>query len=242
MARRRWRREGGAITQVVVPILRQTAHYATDRATTYAKGLTQQTIRSVGLGRLANAVGSDSSLRSGSKKNRERRSAGGSLRGTGGSLNAWGAVFARGGSESRANQALLAYSQGATIVPGAGKKWLAFATDAVPKRAGRNKMTPARYRATGLERSIGKLTFVAGKNSKVAYLVARKVTVSRRTGQARAYAGRTPRGSDRKREVVAFVLIRFTRRAQRYDQGKIMREAAAMVPRYAAEYQPRAGV
>lgn len=229
------------MTKIVVPALIGAAHYATDKATTYAKASTQQTIKAAGLGRLANAVGADSSLRSGSKRNRERRTDA-SLRGLRGSTNAWGAIFARGGSESRGNQALLAYSEGATITPGAGKKWLAFATSALPKRVGRYKMTPARYKASGLVQSIGKLHFVLGKGGKVAYLVARKVTVSRRTGQAKAYGGRVPRGSDRKREVVAFVLIRFTRRAQRFDQGRIMRQAAAMVPQYAAEYQSRGGV
>lgn len=213
------------MTKIVVPALRGAAHYATDKATTYAKASTQQTIAAVGLGRLKNAVGSSSSLR------KNRRSGG-----------AWGAIFAKGGSESRGNQTLLAYSEGAAIFPGAGKKWLAYATSALPKRVGRYKMTPARYKGSGLVQSIGKLHFVLGKGGKVAYLVARKVTVSRRTGQAKAYGGRVPRGSDRQREVVAFVLIRFTRRAQRFDQGRIMRQAAALIPQYAAEYQSRGGV
>ena len=148
-------------------------------------------------------------------------------------------LYARGSTESRANQTLLAYSEGAEILPTGGRKWLAFPTDAIPKRVGRQKMTPKLYRSSGLVASIGKLVFVPSKTGRVAYLVARDVTVSRRTGRAKAFAGRVPRGADRKRGVVAFVLIRYTKRAQRFNQRTIMQRAVALIPRYAEDYQGR---
>jgi len=218
---KKWRREGGSLAKIVRTDLRRRAHHAADRATRYAKEQTQQRIRGAGLGRLANAVGSTSSFRE---------------RGYVATDNAWGAVFARGKTEGRGNQALLAYSEGATIMPRGGKKWMAFATDAIPKRAGRYKMTPARYNASGLVQSIGKLVFVMGKSGRVAYLVARNVVQSKRTGRIKAPGARTPRGAVAKKSVVAFVLIKITRRGQRFNQPAIMRDAAAQIPRFAAEF------
>lgn len=218
---KRWKRQGPTLSSVVRADQRRIAHFATDRATTFAKDLTRQRIQGAGLGRLANAVGSTSSLK-------RRRT---------GNDNAWGAVFARGKAESRGNQALLAYSEGATIYPRGGRKWLAFATNAVPKRAGRYKMTPARYRAAGLESTLGKLNFVPGRGGRVAYLVARKVVTSKRTGRIlRQQGGRASRGSDNKDSVIAFILIRFTRRGQRFNQKQIMEQAIATVPRFAGEF------
>jgi hypothetical protein len=220
---RRWKREGPSLTATVRADQRRIAHYATDKATTLAKDLTRQAIKGAGLGRLANAVGSTSSLR---KK-------GGRT-----SDNAWGAIFARGKTASRGNQALLAYSEGADIVPTSGKKWLAFATDALPKRAGRYKMTPARYKASGLEQTLGKLRFVPGKGGRVAYLVAKKVVVSKRSGRIlRQQGGKMTRGSNNKDSIIAFILIRYTRRAQRFDQKRIMMQAIAEVPTFAFEFQ-----
>jgi hypothetical protein len=193
--------------------------------TTYAKTSTRRKIRGVGLGRLANAVGSYSSI----TENQTEKP------------RAFGAVFARGRAEGRGNQALLAYSEGASIFPRPGRQWLAFATSAIPKRAGRYKMTPARYRSTGLERSIGKLHFVKGRG-KEAYLVARQVDVSRRTGIAKAAGNRQPRGSDRKKAVVAFVLIPFTRRAARFSQDAIMQDALRQFPKFANSFSPGRGV
>jgi len=220
VARRRWKREGKGMAAIVIPQLKAVAHVAIDRATTSAKNDTRQRITAAGLGRLAGAVGSMSSL--------QRRKLGGGV--------ATGVIFARGKTDSRANQALLAYSEGASIFPTSGKRWLAFPTKAVPRRVGRGrKMTPAIYNASGLVQSIGKLVFIP-VSAKEALLVARKVNVSRRTGRAKAYAGRTPRGSDRK-DVVAFVLIKFTLRAQRFSQRAIMMRAQRLVPTFAAEEQ-----
>lgn len=221
---RAYRREGAKISVLVRGDLRARSDYAIVRGTALAKRRTRETVRAVGLGRLANAVDATTSAEKGKTR---------------GEFGAWGAVFARGRADGRGNQALLAYSEGASIFPTGNRKWLAFATAAVPKRGPRNKkMTPDLYRASGLEKSIGKLQFVRGKRPQVAYLVARKVTVSRRTGRAKAFGGRTPRGSDRKDSIIAFVLIRYTRRAQRFDQGAIMADAAEAMAGFAAAYRP----
>lgn len=223
---RRWQRQGPEVAAIVLPALRGAAQYATDKATTYGLNLTRSRIRGAGLGRLAGAVGSTSSKKRGA---------------TDADPNAWGAIFARGKTESRGNQALLAYSQGASIFPKGGRKWLAFPTKAIPTRAGRRKMTPYLYMASGLATSIGKLRFVPSKNSKVAFLVALNVTESRRTGRAQGYTGKVPRGADRKKQVIAFILIRFTSRAQRFSEREILQTAADTVPGYAQEYQSRTG-
>lgn len=221
-----WRREGKPISQVVLPRLRGSGQYAVDKATRLARDKTKSTIQAAGLGRLANAVGWTSSKQKGASPDDE---------------NAWGAVYARGKTEGRGNQALMAYSQGAVIFPTAGKKWLAFASKAIPTRSNRFKMTPARYNASGLTESIGKLRFVATKNPRVAFLVAVDVTVSRKSGRAKGFAGRTPRGSDREKSVIAFVLIRYTSRARRFSQKEIMQFAVASIPGFAAEYNERGG-
>lgn len=215
------RREGPLMKGVVLPDLRARAHYATSKATAYALTKTRQKIRGVGLGRLAGAVGSYDSLK------REDTSGN----------RAYGAIFARGRADGRGNQALLAYSEGATIVPRNGRRWLAFATSAIPKRVGRKKMTPALYRSSGLTSTLGQLHFVMGKGGRVAYLVARNVNVSRRNGQIKPVGVRKPRGADPKKAVVAFVLIPFTVRAQRFSQDAIMRDAQNQVGRFAEAYR-----
>lgn len=220
---RRYKRQGPGAAAVVLPQLRAASHYATDKATTLAKGLTERAIVGAGLGRLSKAVGSTSSV----KKGRTRTEF------------AFGVVFARGSTESRGNQALLAYSEGATITPGRGKKWLAFPTGAIPTRVGRKKMTPELYNRSALVQTIGKLQFVQGKKANEAFLVAKRVTVSRRTGRAKANTGRVPRGADAKKGVVAFILIKFTKRAQRFDQKAIMQRANRSTPIFAQEFLER---
>lgn len=220
---RRYKREGQGAAAIVLPKLRAASHYSVDKATTLAKGLTKQAIVGAGLGRLAGAVISATSTTKGKTR----------------ADFAFGVIYADGKGTNRGNQALLAYSQGATIVPSAGKKWLAFPTGAIPKRVGPKAMTPALYNASSLVQSIGKLQFVRGKKSSEAYLIAKKVTVSRRTGRAKAYQGRVPRGSDAKKGVVAFILIKFTKRAQRFDQNAIMARANRATPVFAQEFLDR---
>jgi hypothetical protein len=220
---RRYKREGQGAAAIMLPKLRAASHYSVDKSTKLALGLTQQAIVGAGLGRLSKAVSSTSSTKKGK---------------TGGDF-AYGAIYARGATESRGNKALLSYSEGATIVPNRGKKWLAFPTGAIPKRVGRLKMTPELYRHSALVQTIGPLQFVQGKKASEAFLVAKKVTVSRRTGRAKANTGRVPRGADAKKGVVAFILIKFTKRAQRFDQNAIMARANRATPIFAQEYLER---
>lgn len=220
---RRYKRQGQGARAIVLPQLRAASHYSVDKSTKLALGLTQQAITGAGLGRLSRAVGATSSV----KKGRTQ------------SEFAYGAIYARGKTESRGNQALLAYSEGASITPGRGKRWLAFATGAIPSRVGRKKMTPELYNRSALVQTIGKLQFVQGKKAGEAYLVAKKVTVSRRTGRAKANTGRVPRGADAKKGVVAFILIKYTKRAQRFDQDKIMQRANRATPIFAQEFLER---
>lgn len=208
------------LSGIVAQNLRRAAHYAADQATLDAKKQTRAKIQGAGLGRLANAVGDTSSLR-------KRRTE---------SNTAWGAIFARGGKESRANQALTIYSKGGTIAPIGGKKWLAFPNiKVIGSRVGRRKITPALYSGTGPGRN-GPLRFVP-INTKSALLVLKDQNVSKRTGRAKPFRGKTPRSATREKFVIAFFLIRYTRRAQRFNQGAIMLDAARGIPRHARDFQ-----
>ena len=210
---------------VVLPHLRKAAHYATDKAIEEAKTNTRTTIRAVRLGKLANAVGATSSLK-------KRRTNGG----------AWGAIYARGGLHSRANQALMAYTQGATILPTGGRKWLAYPAKAagrvarlpVPRIGGRGyanfKNQPSRSRM--------KLRFVRF-SARSAALVLDNASVSNKTGRAKPMGKRLGRGATRKPFVVMFWLIKFTTRAKRFDQHQIVRRSGARIGHYAHEYQAR---
>lgn len=196
---------------------KRAAHLAVDRASKAGQKRVQQKMKSVGLGRLANAVGHTSSKR----KNRTDE------------RHAWGVIFARGGDDSRAGGALEAYSRGTTIRP-TDQEWLWFQTNAIPRRIARYRTTPARYNRSGLATTIGPLVFKRiGANR--ALLVIRNVSVSPKTGRAKAMGKRKTRTRVPMKEIVAFVGIRWTRRAKRFDQNEIMRIANSLVPEYIAE-------
>lgn len=218
---------GKGMADVVIPVLRGAAHYATDRAIQDAKKESRAKIRAVRLGGLANAVGAASSLRHPRDRGRSNR--------------AWGAIFARGGQFSRANQALMSYTKGALIAPTAGRRWLAYPTQAagrvtrlpVPKIGGRGyanfKNQPSRLRGV-------KLSFVQFSANRAAFVL-KNASVSRKTGRAKPAGKRIGRGADRRGFVVMFWLIRFTRRAARFDQDAIVRDNGRSIPRYVREYQ-----
>src|SRR3546814_5698934 len=88
----------------------------------------------------------------------------------------------------------------------------------IPARVGRKKITPKLYNNSGLATSIGKLIFRKVKPN-LALLVVRKVSLSPKTGRAKALG---PRGTRTRivpeKDTVAFVLIRQTRRAKRWDK------------------------
>jgi hypothetical protein len=181
---------------------------------------TQAKIRSVGLGRLANAVGFTSAKR---KRQLDR--------------TPYGVMYARGGDESLAGGALESYSQGATITP-ESSKWLAVPTAAAPKlvtvRGKRRRLTPSDWKAAGLEQRIGKLIFRQIR-SNLALLVVRKVSLSAKNGQAKALGPRKPRTRIvPQKDVVVFVLIRQTRRAKRFDKDEIALIYHNRIPDYLA--------
>lgn len=147
-------------------------------------------------------------------------------------------VWTREGSD-RGLGAFGAYSKGALIRPVNGRRWLAFATNAIPKRVGRFKTTPARYNASGLPGSIGPLQFVRGPSPNVAYLVVKNVSVTQRTGsKARRLGKRGGVGSGRRKAefVVAFVLIRTTSRERRFDPLALAARQAKRVPQRMSDY------
>jgi hypothetical protein len=219
------KRLGPSLTATVIPQLRAAAHYATDRAIETAKVQTRATVRGVGLGGLANAIGATSSL----KKRQTRGSA-------------YGVIYARGGIDSRANQALMAYTHGASIYPTNGRKWLAFPT----KAAGRLARLPlprvgARRFANVKNKPAYagvKLRFVQFSSTRAA-LVLDDAVVSGKTGRAKPFGKRLGRGATRHKFVIMFVLIKFTRRAQRFDQDAIVAQAGATIGQHVAEYQAR---
>lgn len=195
--------------------VKMAAFVATDRASRGAQGAVQRRMRAAGLGRLSNAVGQTSALK---KRQYDR--------------NPYGVLFARGGDESLAGGALDAYSRGVTIRT-KERKWLAFATKAIPQRVGRRKITPALYEAGGFGARYGHLEF-RPVNPRLALLVIRDTSITAK-GRIRERGKRLGRGSTAQKEVVAFVLIRFTRRAQRFDKLAEVRPYGASVPQLIQE-------
>jgi hypothetical protein len=145
-------------------------------------------------------------------------------------------IYARGSSK-RADGALAAYTSGAvTILPKRGR-WLAIATDELAKRvpgikgsgrrrAGTFRMTPALYRKRGLEKRIGKLVFIPGSSPNEALLIVNNVQVNAARGFGKAEriprTGRIRAGKVKKDFIVAFVLIRVTRRAERVNPSRVI--------------------
>jgi hypothetical protein len=200
--------------------LRVAAVIATDRASREAQQAVQAKIRGVGLGNLARAVGHTST--------KIQRTPG----------DPYGVIYAKGGDESRAGGALEAYSQGATIRPGPGHQWLAIPTNAVPKFISiggqRRRLTPDLYLRSGLMTSIGRLEFRPLGNNEAIWVI-KRVSLSPKTGRAKALGPRPNRTRVVQKEVVAFVGRRVTRRARRYDKDGTVGFFARRVPAYMIE-------
>lgn len=195
---------------------------ATDRAATLAKGSLRAEFSAAGLGRLGYAVGSGSDLR---KSGRVRR-----IGANGFAASGW--LFVRSRSE-RTEGALDAYTEGADIRPVKGK-YLWIATDAIPSRVGRYKMTPERYAASGLVQRIGPLVMINGRHAGEKLLVVRHVT-TRLAGSPRARRmpknGRPRPGREAQEQVVAFVGIRRTSRGARVNVRRIITGVLQQFPR-----------
>lgn len=201
--------------------LQRAALNATHRGAEGAQGEIRATMRGRRLGGLANAVKMTSDRRRGTIRDR----------GDGG-WSASGIVYAHIRSD-RTKGALDAYTQGATILPKRGR-WLAIATDMIPRKSGRYRMTPALYVKDGFESRIGPLRFVPTKRANVAYLVAENVSIHPlRPGKTRRAPKRgEPRGGRKRASIIAFVLIRVTRRNQRLDVAAIARKWQGRIPRF----------
>lgn len=200
---------------------RRAAIDVTELASKKAQAHIQAKMRSVGLGRLSNAVGQTSAKRK---------------RQTDPGRDPYGVIFARGGDDSLAGGALEAYSQGAVIRPKNGA-WLAVPTKAAPRfvqAAGkRRRLTPALWATAGLNQKIGRLVFKQIR-SDLAILTVRSVSLSPKSGQAKAL-GKSGRSRSRivaKGDVVVFVLIKQTRRAKRFDKDQIINFYADRMPDY----------
>lgn len=197
------------------------AQRAVDRSSRLGQARVKNQIRAVGLGRLEKVVGHSSSLKKGDR-----------------GRHPWGVIFAKGQNDpdDRGAGALEAYSEGAVIVPKMSLwgGWLWIPTNRIPKRVRRYKITPALYNRSGLVQSIGPLIFKRISRNK-AILVIRRVSLSPKTGRAKAMGNRKTRTRIPMAEVVAFVGIKLTRRSKRFDQVQIMRLAAQMVPKFMDE-------
>lgn len=228
-----WRRD-------MIGALQRAALRATDRASVNTQESLRNAMRSQRLGNLGNAV------RQTSDAKRRRIHRRGDL-----GFSASGIVYV-GTKNDRTTGALQAYLEGpVNITPTSGRRWLAIATNAIPRKAGRFRMTPQRYKEGGFESKIGPLVFVKTSKANVAYLIAKDVSIQpKRSGSARRLpkSGR-PRAGRAHVGIVAFVLIRATRRDKRIDVTAIaQREQGQLLSYLAREFdtngrrsQPTAG-
>lgn len=184
-------------------------------------------------GRLGGAITSGSDLRKG--RNVHRIGAEG--------YRASGWVVLRNKSE-RTVGAIISATEGAEIRP-VRSAWLWIATDEIPRKAGRYRMTPALYRRSGLEGRIGPLVQIRGRHGGEALYIVRNVTVDRfgRRGKARRSPRRGAIGGGRERRdfIVAFVGIRNTSRSAVVDARQIISLEQARLPEYRAAAMARDG-
>jgi len=201
--------------------LENAALIATDRAASQAKVDMRGIFGGQRLTRLGMAIGSGSDLRKGGRVQRF---------GTNG-FRTSGWLYIRSKSE-RTLGAIEAYTEGAEITPRNGR-YLWIATDAIPARVGKYRMTPARYNASGLVSSIGPLVAIPGRHAGEMLLVVRNVS-TRLAGRPNARrlpkSGRARAGREAQEFIVAFVGIKRTSRTARIDVPSIMRTISNQLP------------
>ncbi len=193
---------------------------ATATAARNAKGVIRREMAAAKLGRMGNAIddGSDAE-----KTGRMK------LSGSGWRASGW--VFIRSRSP-RTRGAIEAYTEGAEIAPRNGR-YLWIATDQIPVRAGRAKMTPGNWSKAGLDTRIGPLVPIKSA-SGTPLLIVKKVGVSA-SGKSRSARSLTKKGLARKGQIgvdyiVAFYGIPRTSRQARVDVDQIVAEAQASLP------------
>lgn len=203
----------------------QAALNASNRGATIAKGRLRAAFSSARLGRLGYAIGSGSDLRKGSR-----------VRKVGNGFSASGWLFIRSRSE-RTLGAIEAYTEGAEIRPRKGR-WLWIATDMIPPRVGKYRMTPERYAQSGLVEKIGPLIMIDGRASSEKLLIVRNVT-TRKAGRANARRmpkkGKIRAGREAQEQIIAFVGIRRTSRQARVNARSIIGDVQRQMPQLIAQ-------
>lgn len=183
---------------------------ATDNVARRALNEFRTRMSGAGLGRLGYGLG----------KYSDKERGGVYRRGSG--FSASGTVYIRAASE-RTRGTIEAYTEGANIRPRRGR-WLWIATDEIPKRAGRFRMTPELYRKNGFETKIGPLIPIKGINGRP-LLVVRDATVSaaglKGKARSRTRAGGVRKGQREKGTIVAFYAIPNTSRSARISPRQI---------------------
>lgn len=144
-------------------------------------------------------------------------------------------VYVRSASE-RTLGAIQSYTEGAAIRPVRGR-WLWIATDNVQRLTGsganRRRLTPALWKANGLEARIGPLVPVRGINGYPMLVVktgAVPLSGKKNALKGRLKSGRAPKGHVNAEFVVAFIAIPFTSRAARIDLADLVRRQMAALP------------
>lgn len=212
--------------------LQRLALTTTDRAAKMAKEKLRADMAAAGLGRLGNAIGEGSDLRS----NRIVKQKGG------GRWSASGWLFIRSRSQ-RAVGAIISYTEGATITPRRGR-YLWIATDDIKRLArvplpssGGNASANVRLEPRLWDRTYGRrlgpLFQIIGKGG-TPLLVVKNQTVSA-SGKAgslrpRTKTGRVPKGQVEQEITVAFIGIPRTSRSARVDVRQIAQRIADELP------------
>lgn len=201
--------------------IERAALIATDQGRRVGLARVRGDMQGAGLGRLGNAIGSQSDLAEGRGVHHYSN----------GGFAASGILFIRSGSD-RSRGAIEAYTQGAEIQPVRGR-WLWIPTDNIPRVTKRFRLTPALWKQNGLDRKIGPLVFVRSINGNP-LLVVKQVGVDlsgrRRSAKSLRKNGIPRKGQVEKEFLVAFIGIPRTARAARVSVELIMREVAETLP------------
>lgn len=201
--------------------MERAALIATDRAAAQAKASIRTAMSGAGLGRLGQAITSQSDLSEGRGVHRY----------AGGGFSSSGVVYVRSRSE-RSLGAIEAYTKGAQIRP-VRSRWLWVPTDNIPRVSKRYRLTPAMWTESGLDRKIGPLVRIRATNGNP-LLIVRNVGIDL-SGRKRSAKSLTKRGAPRKGQVerdfiVAFIGIPYTNRAARIDVDALLAPIAGNLP------------
>ncbi|SEM62777.1 hypothetical protein SAMN05192583_0886 [Sphingomonas gellani] len=204
-----WDRIGSGLEDEVAGFLTEAMRDTADEV----KDAFRAQVRAAGLGdKLANAV------RGVTYPNRNGRH----------SLEPTGWIYAQPSRDGRGAAAIIeSYASGASIVPRAGKRWLAVPTDDVPRKRQGNAMTPDE-----VEQRFGRrLVFIdpadkgfrtpSVRRAGVAYLVMKGLVVRKATGRWRQATDRERAGKTRNprplQNVIMFTLVRQVKKPKSVD-------------------------